>query len=108
MLENTVKINMELTVPGQRLVQQLQLHNQEIEDIVEEGVNRGINEFFADKNIVDYIKEEVKSQITNVMSREILSYQMKCKITDLIHMSVQKAIDKHSDEFADKVSKLFE
>ena len=61
-----VTIKLELGIAAQKFAQQIQLHNQDIEKQIEEGIKLAMEDLTKDNYLVEAVREATKEEILKI------------------------------------------
>ena len=103
-MKEAVTINMELTIPSQKILHHLMLHNETIENEVQKGIQKAIDELSKDNYIADKVSEKVKDAVIHSISN---NYQIKNDLTTMIKNKINIHLDAMIDnQLAKRVESL--
>lgn len=103
-MENLSRITLELGINAQRIVQQVQIHNQNIESEITKGIELALEDIMVGDNFINMIKESTKKEIENIAKNAIVSWELKNKIQQLVNEKVGKKLEEYTDRIADKIT----
>lgn len=98
-----VTLKIELDVAAQRVLNQFQTYNQEMEKAVENGVKKALEELSADKNFEDLIKERTKEAFYKIIDRTMIGYEMESKIQSALHSAVGIKLANYANHLANQL-----
>jgi phage terminase small subunit len=103
-MENLTRITLELGINAQKIIQQVQIHNKNIESEITKGIEMALEEMMTANNFVDMIKESTKKEIENIAKNALVSWELKNKIQQLVNEKVGKKLEEYADKIADKIT----
>lgn len=98
-----VNIKLELGINAQKFIQQVQMHHEQLETQIEEGVKLALDDL-SKENFVEYIRQTTLKEFKSVISSQITSYQFRQKIEKTIFEKIDLKLDKYAEEIAEKVT----
>lgn len=101
---NLTTLRLELNVNAQKLIQQVQVHNKNIEDEVSKGVQMALEEILSDGNFALKIKEQTMVTIEDIVSKAVFSWDVRQKITKMIEEKVGEKVKEYADKIAESVT----
>lgn len=90
----------ELGIDARRFIQQFQSNNADIEKLIQEGIELGIKELMEEQSIVRQVADNVKSEITSIASRAMLSYEARKKISEIVESKFHEKISAYAEAVA--------
>ena len=102
-MENT-QIRIELGIPAQQIINQLQLNHKVIEKEIERGIQEAINELCESDNLVKIVKSKTKEEVTNIINRAVMSYDLQNQIQKVISSKIQSKIESYADAVVEKLN----
>ena len=100
-------MQLDLKIDTQKFVQQVQIHNAELEEQVQKGLDRAFEELSKEGVIEEMIKQAVKKNIMDSFSRWVFQSDIRSKVEKQITEKVNKRIEAYTDglvkEIADKL-----
>ena len=101
-MENvTFKIDLEINAA--RIIQQVKLHNQSIEQQIEKGVLDAVKELSDNDGIANHVKQITIDGIKENVSWLLNGYVMKSKIQSINEDKVKEKIEQYSNNVAEKI-----
>ena len=102
-MEN-IQFKIELGVPAQRIIQQLQLNHKLIEEQIEKGVTEALTELAENNNLVKIVKQKTKEEVINIVHKAVLSYDLQNQIQKVIAGKIQSKIESYADSVVEKLN----
>ncbi len=102
-MENMVNIRLELGINAQKMIQQVQIHNENIEDQISKGIELALNDLCEGDNFVQHVREETKRELKNIVHQRVFSYDVQSKIEKAISQKISKKIEDYADGIAEKM-----
>lgn len=99
----TFKIDLEIN--AQRIIQQVKLHNQSIEEQIEKGVLAAVKELSDNDGIANHVKELTIDGIKENVSWLLNGYVMQNKIQSIIEDKVKEKIGLYANNVAENILK---
>jgi len=103
-MENTSTIRLELGINAQKFIQQVQLNNEAIETQIAKGIELALNDITEESNFVEVIRQSTKDELTNIVNRVVMSWEVKNKITKLVEQKIGEKVEAYADKIADKIT----
>lgn len=103
-MDNLTTLRIDLGINAQKVMQQLQVHNLNIEAEVEKGLQMAFDEIATDDNFALKIKNETKAHIESICHQAIMSWEVKNKITKFIEEKVGNKISEYADRIAENIT----
>lgn len=100
MSEHKLVLKIDLEVAAQRMLSQIQVHNQELEAAMQRGIDKAVEEILTEDNFELAIKERVKEELLGLVKKSMLSWDIQKLIIDKVTARIVSRID----EFAEKVA----
>ena len=99
-----ITLRIDLDVAAQEIMQNVQLHNREIEQQIEKGIQLAMDNLAKDDAFVDMVRIATEKEVETVFRRAIMGYEFQNRITKVLHEKAGAAIDKYSNDLADKIT----
>ena len=103
-MDNLTTIRLELGINAQKMVQQVQVHNERIETEISNGIQMALEEILRDGNFALKIKEQTIKTIEDVVSKAVFSWEVKNKITKMIEEKVGEKVQAYAEKIAESVT----
>lgn len=103
-LTGETKVRLELGIDAQRIMQQVIVNNERIEDQLKKGIELAFEEL-ADENFVELIKLSTKEEVINILKSSVMSWQLKQQIQDKIREKIGQKVDEYTDRIAEEFTK---
>jgi hypothetical protein len=100
-----VQLRIELDVSAQKIMQQLHLDNNLMEEQVHKGIKLAVEELTVDDGLVQMVKETALNELKTVIHKAVLSYELKNKISKSVEERLEDKFQKFADEFAEMITK---
>lgn len=94
-MEN-LTFTIELKIPQQRILQQLQIYNTGIEEQTERALNDAFKELTEGDNFYKLLKEEIKNTVSSEFRRSVDQYKVKEKIREIIESKLSSKLDDYA------------
>ena len=104
-MERMTQIRLELDINAQKMLQQVQINNEHLEDSIKAGIERALKEIFEGDNFEDTIAQLVKDEIQMTVKRACGDWALRYKIQDAISKSIEGKIDEVANGWAEKIVK---
>jgi len=99
-----VTVKIELDIAAQKLLQNVQIQNRELEQQIEKGIKLAMDNLAKDDAFVDMVRIATEKEVETVFRRAIMGYEFQNRITKVLHEKAGAAIDKYSNDLADKIT----
>lgn len=103
-MDNLTTIRLELGINAQKMIQQVQVHNEAIEAEISKGVQIALEEILSDGNFALKIKEQTIKTIEDVVSKAVFSWEVRDKITKMIEEKVGEKVQAYAEKIAESVT----
>ena len=103
-MDNLTTIRLELGINAQKMIQQVQVHNETIEAEISKGVQMSLEEILADENFALKIKEQTIKTIEDVVSKAVFSWEVRNKITKMIEEKVGEKVQVYAEKIAEQIT----
>jgi hypothetical protein len=104
-MERISQIRMELDINAQKLLQQVEIDNSDLEETIKAGIERGFKEIFEDDNIEKTIAELVKDEFKMTIKRSCNNWALKHKIQETISKNIEDKVDEVANEWSERILK---
>jgi len=102
-MENMTTIRLELGIDARQFVQQVQVHNEQLESQISKGIELALDELTKEDNFVSVVKDATKKQVNEIVNERVFSWEMKNKIQNLIDDKIKDKLDAYADKIASEV-----
>jgi hypothetical protein len=103
-MDNLTTIRLELGINAQKMIQQVQIHNETIEAQISKGVQMALEEILSDEKFSLKIKEQTIQTIEDVVSKAVFSWEVRSKITKMIEEKVGEKVQAYAERIAESVT----
>jgi hypothetical protein len=103
-MNELVNIRLELGINAQKIVQQVQLHNGNVETQIAKGIELALNDLCEGENFVQQIRESTKVELSKVVNRAIFAWDMQKSIEKAVSEKIAKKIEEYADRVAEQVT----
>lgn len=100
-----ITLRIDLDVAAQKIMQNVQLHNREIEQQIEKGIQFAMDNLAKDDAFVDMVRIATEKEVETLFRKAIMSYEFQNRITKAVQEKAGNAIEKYSNDLADKITK---
>lgn len=107
-MDNLTTLRLELGINAQKMIQQVKINNEIIEDQISKGIQIALEEILSDENFSLKIKEQAIKTIEDIVSKAIFSWEVKNKITKLIEEKISEKVQNYAEKIAEKVTSNLE
>jgi methionine aminopeptidase len=104
-MDNLTSIRLELGINAQKMIQHVQLHNEAIETQVEKGIQLALDELITNDNFVIMIKNETIKSLSDIVSKQVFSWELRNKISKMIEDKIAKKAEEYTDKIAEQITK---
>lgn len=94
------RIKLELDIHATRMIQQLQIHNDQLEERVEAGIKKALDELFDRDNFEDSVADLVKDEIEKAIRHAVSDWTLRAKIHDAVHKVIEGKVDAIAERWA--------
>lgn len=99
-----ITLKIELGVAAERILQNLQLNNKEIEEQITKGLTKAFEEIVKeDDAFVSIIAEATKVEVINLVRKATNSWELKHKINELLAKKFGEKLTEYADKLAAKL-----
>lgn len=102
---NRSTLRIELGLSAQKIIQQMELNNQSLEEVIKKGVMQAFGEISKEENLQEMISAQTKIEIKNIVSNVVFDFQFKNKVREAIVEKMGKKIDEYANKIADQLTK---
>jgi polyribonucleotide nucleotidyltransferase len=103
-MEQLVNIRLDLDINAQKIIQQVQLHNGNVEDQIAKGIELALNDLCEGDNFVQQIREATKVELSKIVHRAILKWDTQQAIEKAVSEKIAKKIEEYADRVAEQVT----
>jgi polyribonucleotide nucleotidyltransferase len=107
-MENLTTIRLELGINAQKFIQQVQIHNQTIEEQVAKGIELALNDIADGDNFIQSVREATKNELREIVNRAVMSYEVRHKIEKMVADKINQKVEEYAEKIADKVTSSLE
>ncbi len=100
-----VTVKIELDIAAQKLLQNVQIQNRELEQQIEKGIKLAMDNLAKDDAFVDMVRIATEKEVETLFRKAIMSYEFQNRITKAVQEKAGNAIEKYSNDLADKITK---
>ena len=104
-MKDITRIRLELDINARKIMQHVEVHNEQIEHSIKSGIERGLNELFEGDNFENYIAALTKEQIRETVKQAVFDLDFRQKVQDACIKSLAPRIDEVANGWAEKVFK---
>lgn len=108
MMENQTTIRLELGINAQKFIQTMQLNNELIEAQISKGIELALEDISNSDNFVQSVRQNTKLELTNIVNKAVMSWEIRNKITKLVEEKIGEKLDEFANKIADKMVANFE
>jgi hypothetical protein len=98
-------IRIELGINAQKMIQQVQLHNENVESQIAKGIELAINDLCEGDNFVQHVREATKVELTKIVHQAIVKWDTQRAIEKAVSEKIAKKIEEYADRVAEQVTK---
>jgi ribosomal protein S3AE len=103
-MENGTSIRIELGIDARKIIQRVQIGNELIEQQIAKGIELAIKDITEDENFINYVREASKKELTNVVSKAVMSWDIQQKVSKMINEKVSLKIEEYANKVAEKLT----
>lgn len=103
-MSDQVSIRMNIDIPTLRYLENIQLRNEEVEHQIKVGVERALAEVCDGDNFANMVKDKVKDQILNLVSKSILGYEFQKQLQQSIQEKIGAKIESYTEVISEKLT----
>ena len=97
-------MQLSLNIDAQKFIQQVQVHNQMLEDEVQKGLDNAFEELSKDGTIEKMIQDAVKKNIMDSFTRWILHSDIRQNLEKQISQKLSSKIDSYTTSLVDEIA----
>ena len=102
-MNELINLRVDLGINAQKIMQQVQIHNQSIESLVEKGINLALQDIINEDDFVEGIRAHCKQEMKEVVNKAVMSWEVRGKIQKMIEDKVGAKISEFSDRIAESI-----
>lgn len=99
-----VQIRLELGISAQKMVQHVQMHNENIEQQISKGIELAIRDLTEGDNFVNQVRESTKVELKRIVHQAIVKYDTQRAIEKAVSEKIAKKIEEYADSVAEQVT----
>lgn len=99
-----LSMQLSLNIDTQKFIQQVQIHNQLLEDEVQKGLDAAFSELSKDGTIEKMIQEAVRKNIMDSFSRWVFQSNIRSNVEKQITAKLSAKIDKYTDQLVNELA----
>jgi hypothetical protein len=100
-----VSLRIELGTSGTRIIEHLKLHNQDIEQQVQEGIELGLKELMDDPGFKRIVAEQTKKEIIDLVNKSVINWDIRQGIRQEIESRLTDKIKAHAEKLVEEITK---
>lgn len=97
-------MQLSLNIETQKFIQQVQIHNQMLEDEVQKGLDKAFEELSKDGTIEKMIQEAVRKNIMDSFSRWVFQSDIRKNVEKQITEKLSARIDTYTDNLVNELA----
>lgn len=105
MERNVTNIRLEIDISAQKILQQIKINNNTIEDQLQKGIKKGLDEFFNEEIFIETVKIKTKESIEKVIFDSVNNWAFQQKVRNILSEKIEKKINIHAEKIAEKIFK---
>lgn len=99
-----LRMELNMVIDAQRIIQNVQINNKSIEEEIEKGLNKAFEELSKDGVIEEMIMNAAKKNIMDAFSRWIFQTEIRKKVEDAITQKLNKKIESYTDRLVEELA----
>jgi len=103
-MNELVNIRLELGINAQKMIQQVQLHNGNVETQIAKGIELALNDLCEGDNFVQQVREATKVELAKVVHQAIVKWDTQRAIEKAVSEKIAKKIEEYADRVAEQVT----
>lgn len=103
-MENTTSIRVELGIDARKFMQQVMIHNNQLEHQIKKGLELAIEDLSKDDNLIQFVRESAKKEIQNLAHKAIMSWEVRDNIQKSLREKVDEKIKDYTDKIAEQIA----
>lgn len=107
-MNELMTLRIDLGINAQKIMSQMQIHNEDLEKQIEKGLNLGLADILADDSFVQHVREHCKKEMQETVNRAMLSWETRGKIQKMIEEKIGLKINEFADQIAEKIVSVLE
>ena len=104
-MSELINLRIDLGINAQKIMQQVQIHNQGIEDAVQRGVELAVQELANSENIVLAVKAATLKEFQDLITQRVISWEVKQALMTEIDKRVGEKISEYAEKIASNITK---
>lgn len=97
-------IRIELGIDARRIIQQVQLDNQIIEEHVVKGIELALKDFAEGDAFVQHIRQATKDELASIVNKQVLSWEFRSRVSKMLEEKISKKVEEYGDMIAERVT----
>jgi glutamate formiminotransferase len=89
-MDNITRVNLEIQVAAQRMIQTFMLHNEQVKESIENGIKKAFKEFDFEEAVKDEVKKQLKASIVDYNVQREIRTEIKQKLSKIINDKFDK------------------
>lgn len=103
-MEEIVKLNLELDICAQKIIQQIKFHNENIENLIAKGLEKAINDLSSsDESFINYVAETTKKELDKIIKNILTDWTLQNKIRDKFQNIIENKVEDIADDLLKKL-----
>ena len=103
-MNELVNIRLELGINAQKMIQQVQLHNGNVESQIAKGIELALNDLCEGDNFVQQVRDATKVELAKVVHQAIVKWDTQRAIEKAVSEKIAKKIEEYADRVAEQVT----
>ncbi len=103
-MNGTTVLKIELGISAQKIIQEIRINNESIEDQIAKGIELALNDLCEGDNFIQQIREATKNELALIVNRAVLSWEVKNKISKLVEEKIGQKVEQYADGIADRIT----
>lgn len=80
------------------------INNENIEQQISKGIEMAINDLMDEDNFVEKVREATKQELTSIVNKSVMSWEVKNSISKMISAKVNEKIEAYADQLANVIT----
>jgi hypothetical protein len=96
-------IRLELGIDAQKFIQQIQLHNGNVEEQIAKGIELALNDLCEGDNFVQQVRESTKLELAKIVNQAVMKWDTQRAIEKAVSEKIGLKIGEYADVIANKM-----
>lgn len=104
-MDGMTTVRIELGINAQQLTQQMMIHNRNLEEALQKGIERGLSELLENENFEAMVAEQTKSEVQAILSGFIWKHEFVARVRQILSERINDKLNAYCERIADSIVK---